>query len=158
MIRRGGNPSDTFVPAPSITVERVVSEENLRDAVTVAVRTFRFSPVASQRVWGPALLQAASIDVFLARYDGAPVGTVMTTVGGGVVGIWAMATLPERQGQGIGRAVIHSALAYHAARGAELYYLGGTRASRPFYERMGFQFVSEAPLLWLAPARRQARN
>lgn len=158
MILRPAAPGEPPAPSERTTVERVTSAAALRDAIAVAARTFRFSAASSERVWGPAVLRAVGVDVFLARHEGIAAATMMATRTGPVVGIWTMATLPGLQGQGIGRALIEYAVAYHVECGATLFYLGATDAGRPFYERMGFRSVSETSLLWLAPSTKRVRN
>ena len=130
--------------------ERVADEAGLQDAVRIAAVTFGIAPEVAARVWGPAMLDALGLDVFLVRRGGKPVSTVTTTRGGAIVGIWTMATPPEYQRRGAGRAVLDYAMAYHAARGAERFYLGATEAGQPLYERAGFARVGEVAL-WLVP-------
>ena len=65
------------------------------------------------------------------------------------MGIWNMATLPEEQRKGVGRAVIDQAVAYHQERGATMFYLMATEAGYPLYERAGFRTVTQ-PAVWVA--------
>ena len=75
--------------------------------------------------------------------------TVTTTSGGKVVGIWSMATAPEHQRQGAGRATLAAVMAHHRQRGAGLFYLGATPVGKALYEGAGFRTVEETPI-WVA--------
>jgi GNAT superfamily N-acetyltransferase len=141
------------MPAPRAEspyrIDLVTAAADLRAANRISARAFEISPEALDRVWGPDLLDGLGFRLFLARLDGELVSTVMTTEGGEIVGIWTMATMPERQRQGAGRAVLEHVIAFHLARGTRLFYLLATEAGLPLYARVGFATVAEVPV-WLA--------
>ena len=114
----------------------------------LSVAAFGLPSASVDRVVTPAMLTTPGLTFFLA-WDGAqPVSTVMTMRVGSTVGIWSMATSPDRQRQGAGRAVLHHALAHHQAQGPALFYLLATEAGKPLYEATGFRTLAE-PAVWL---------
>jgi GNAT superfamily N-acetyltransferase len=97
-----------------------------------------------------SLLEPPSVSFFLASKDDEPCSAVTTTcTRTGVVGIWSMATAPERQRRGAGRAVLRAAVAHHLRQGAEAFYLIATPAGKPLYDSFGFTTVDEFPV-WVA--------
>ncbi len=138
-----GGGSDRF------TVERITSDGERRTAVSLAAAAFSLPPDVVERACGTGLLDAPGFDYFVARrFDGTPVSSVQTTRSGSAVGIWVMATPPQHQRQGAGRALLEGVMAHHLERGAELFYLGATAAGLPLYESVGFHTIDEAAV-WL---------
>lgn len=80
-----------------------------------------------------------AVQLFLARLDGEPVATSYSAQGGGVVGIYNVATVPPARGKGIGYAVTLAALRDARERGYAVAVLGATRMGFPVYQRMGFR-------------------
>ena len=60
-----------------------------------------------------------------------------------------MATLPEHQRKGMGRALLTRVIDDYRRRGVERFYLGATEAGRPLYASLGFETDRRA--LRLAP-------
>ena len=75
--------------------------------------------------------------------DGEPVTTAAIVVGGGVLGVYNVATLPGHQKRGYGEAVMRHAMA-DARRewGIERAILQSTPAGLKLYQRMGFRTVA----------------
>ena len=112
---------------------------------------------AVNAAYGPLVLSAPGLDVFIACRGGEPICSVQTTRAGADVGIWAMVTPPEFQRQGAGRALLAHALAHHVERGAQRFYLGSTAAGRRLYESAGFVLVDEWAV-WLDGDSSQAHG
>ncbi len=75
--------------------------------------------------------------------DQEPVATTAIVVGGGVLGVYNVATLPGRQRQGYGETVMRSALADARSRlGIHRSILQSTPAGLHLYERMGYRKVT----------------
>ena len=75
--------------------------------------------------------------------DGEPVSTAATVIGGGVVGVYNVATMPEHQRHGYGETVMRHALAEAQRRhGIGQTILQSTPAGHRLYERMGFRTVT----------------
>lgn len=143
------HPHDAHAEAGNYRVERVESEEDLDEVSRVVASGFGLPLEAVSRVIGPRLLDGPGLDIFLARQGGNAISTVQSTRAGSSVGIWVMATLPEQQRKGAGRALLEYVIAYHCERGANLFYLLATEAGKPLYERIGFRTISEAAV-WVA--------
>jgi GNAT superfamily N-acetyltransferase len=137
------------VAQTSYQITLVTDADGLHEADAVAARAFSLPEDAAQRAFGPALLTAPGVEVFLARQGSAPVSSVQTTRFGSSVGIWTMATAPEHQRQGAGRALLEHVMRHRRDRGASLVYLCATQAGYPLYERLGFRTVSECAV-WVA--------
>ena len=75
--------------------------------------------------------------------DGEPVSTAATVMGGGAIGVYNVATMPEHQRRGYGEAVMRHAVAEAQRRhGIERTILQSTPAGHRLYERMGFRTVT----------------
>jgi ribosomal protein S18 acetylase RimI-like enzyme len=75
--------------------------------------------------------------------DGEPVSTAATVIGGGAVGVYNVATMPEHQQRGYGEAVTRHAVAEAQQRyGIEQTILQSTPAGHRLYQRMGFRTVT----------------
>jgi GNAT superfamily N-acetyltransferase len=129
--------------------ERVESEQDLQEANRVAASAFSLPAEAVQRAWGAIILDGPGVDVFLARQNGGAVRSVQTTRMGSTVGIWAMGTATEHQRKGAGQALLNYVIAYHAGRGAKLFFLCATAEGQPLYERVGFGTLAKTGV-WLA--------
>ncbi|MBS1857736.1 MAG: GNAT family N-acetyltransferase [Acidobacteria bacterium] len=76
---------------------------------------------------------------FVAYVGGEPVATASVVEGGGVLGVYNVATLPEYQRRGYGECVMRHAIAQFAASPV---ILQSTPAGLRLYQRMGFRRVA----------------
>ena len=74
--------------------------------------------------------------------------TVSLTPTGDTAGITLMATPPEHQGKGMGRALLSQVIDDYRRRGVRRFHLGATDAGRPLYASLGFELVAELPV-WI---------
>jgi GNAT superfamily N-acetyltransferase len=75
--------------------------------------------------------------------DGEPVSTTATVIGGGAVGVYNVATMPEHQLRGYGETVMRHAVAEAQRRhGIGQTILQSTPAGHRLYQRMGFRTVT----------------
>jgi len=80
---------------------------------------------------------------FVGYFDDQPVSTTSIVCGGGVIGVYNVATLPGSQRHGFGEAVMRQALAeVRKECGLERVILQSTPAGLKLYERMGFRKVA----------------
>ena len=149
MMHEPGGPATGSGDAGGYRVDRVTTEEDLAVVHRLLADAFGLPRDSLARAFGPQVLALPDLAIFLARREGRAVSTAMTTGAGEVVGIWSMATAPEHQRQGAGRATLEAVMAHHRARGARLFYLGATEAGKPLYEAAGFRTVEETPI-WVA--------
>jgi GNAT superfamily N-acetyltransferase len=130
-------------------VTQVTDADALREANAVAARAFALPEDAAQRAFGAPLLAAPGVELFLARQSATPISSVQTTRFGSTVGIWTMATPPEHQRKGAGRALLEQVMQHHRDGGVTRYFLCATQAGYPLYDRLGFRTVSECAV-WVA--------
>jgi GNAT superfamily N-acetyltransferase len=65
-------------------------------------------------------------------------GTFIRDTDGERVGIYAMATPPNSQRCGAGRAVIEKAMQYYQTKGVKRFTVGTTQVGFPWYQKLGF--------------------
>jgi ribosomal protein S18 acetylase RimI-like enzyme len=129
-------------PLPELAIRRV-DGGSTRDAFCLIGSTCFHVPLpwfeevfASQTVWE----RFAS---YVGYVDGGPVSTASVVASGGGLGVYNLATLPERQRRGYGEAVMRHALAEaRREHGMERTILQATPAGLRLYERMGFRAVT----------------
>ena len=129
---------------------RVTDPSDLEGVASVCGQAFDAAHDSMMRMLDPTVLGVPGLDIFLACAGGEPVSALATTVNGGYIGIWAMATSPPCQRRGYGHAALSFALDYHQGT-AERFYLTASDAGRPLYEGLGFTTVEESPT-WLLRA------
>ena len=81
----------------------------------------------------------ANFESYVGYVNGEPVCTSATVRGGGVIGVYNVATLPGHQRKGYGEAVMRHAIE-RAGEGTII--LQSTPAGFPLYERMGFRTIT----------------
>lgn len=145
MVYRPGNPS---ADTGDYQVWRVEKEEDVWASNDLAATAFGMEAAALNRAFGPNYIQGPGVDLFLAARDGRVISSVQTTRAGSLTGIWAMASAPDQQRKGAGRALLNYVISYHCARGAKFFYLEATPAGKPLYSRVGFQTVDDSEV-WL---------
>jgi ribosomal protein S18 acetylase RimI-like enzyme len=80
---------------------------------------------------------------YVAYADGAPVSTAATVMGGGVVGVYNVATMPAYRRGGYGEAVMRHALEQaRREHGLSRTILQSTPQGFELYRRMGYQTVT----------------
>jgi ribosomal protein S18 acetylase RimI-like enzyme len=138
--------ADRLLPAtralPRIEIQRV-SRAATRDAFCEIGAICFHVPISwfkevfdSQTVWERFL-------GYVGYVEEQPVSTAAIVIGGGVTGVYNVATLPGHQRRGYGEAVMRYALAdAHRDVGMERVILQSTPAGLKLYERMGFRTVA----------------
>jgi GNAT superfamily N-acetyltransferase len=130
------------------TTTTVTDRDGLARSNRLMADAFSLPQPSVDRTMTATLLGKPGVDLFMLSDGATGMSSLCTTRVGEVVGIWSMATPPQHQRKGAGRAALTSALRYHADRGATLFYLIATDAGRPLYERLGFRAVAEA-VVWV---------
>lgn len=135
----------------SFQISRVDNREDLSASNAAAASAFGISAESLDRAFGQVFIDGTGLEVFIARQDGKIVSTVQTSSTGSIIGIWGMATAPDQQRKGGGRALLNYVIDYHCQRGTELFYLGATPAGKPLYDRVGFQTETQAEIWVFLP-------
>ena len=80
---------------------------------------------------------------YVAFQNGDPVSTAAIVMGGGAIGVYNVATVPDRQRRGYGEAVMRHAVAEaQREHGVECSILQSTPAGLRLYERMGYRTIT----------------
>lgn len=80
---------------------------------------------------------------YVAFHNEAPVSTAAIVMGGGAVGVYNVATMPDQQGHGYGEAVMRYAVAVaQKEHGIERTTLQSTPAGLHLYQRMGYRTIT----------------
>ena len=141
-------PCDKALPA-GLEIVPVRDASTLREfvgilAAEMGVPEGRANPAAAHHA---ALLDAipptlASETVprrYLGLLDGRPVATSCISIGGGSAGLYAVATLSDVRGRGIGRALTLAALEAGRTLGCRVGVLQASSDGLPVYRRIGFR-------------------
>ena len=140
----------TMTTPPAITSNKTIAQ--LSDSSEVALANtmgelaFSLPENSFQKALPSKTYDDPAVDLWMARAeDHQPLGcgTFVRDVDGERVGIYAMATPPNNQRRGAGRAVIENAMNYYQAKGVNRFTLGATEVGYPLYEKLGFGVVAE---------------
>lgn len=129
----------TGLTSQAYVIERICDPAVLSEATPLAARTFGLPTAAVARIYNQEALTVPGLDYFIARRGGEVWSFVQTSRIGTQVGVWSMATPPEFQGQGAGRALLGAVLTHHRQRGAKAFYLMASSAGQRLYQGAGFQ-------------------
>lgn len=129
-------------PLPSLTVRRV-GDTATREAFCAIGSVCFHVPI----VWFREVFDHHTVWGRFAGYVGyrneEPVSTAAIVLGGGAMGVYNVATMPEQQRRGYGEAVMRHALAEaQREHGLERSILQSTPAGYRLYERMGYRTVT----------------
>ena len=113
-----------------------------RIANKLAAAAFSLDEAACNIATAAGAFEAAEIDLWVAEDQSGLVGCGTFIGSDERVGIYTMATLPENQGRGVGRAIIETAMAYYQDRGVKLFTLGATEKGFPLYSKIGFEVIT----------------
>jgi ribosomal protein S18 acetylase RimI-like enzyme len=101
-------------------------------------------PIATSReIYEQEATWRGSMVGWIGYAEGVPITTAATVTAAGVVGLYAVGTLPGWQGKGFGEAVVRHALAEARAQsGIEETVLQSSQAGFRLYQRMGYHTVT----------------
>ena len=125
-------------------IRRATHVNDMHDFKSVFVESYQIPDWAGQ-AWLDATV-AAGLDrspwqVHIGYLNGRPVATNMVLPVGDVVGAYAVATVPDARGKGIGSAVTLAPLLEARAHGCRTAALFSTEMGLSMYKRMGFRVV-----------------
>lgn len=98
-----------------------------------------------------SMTETSGVETYIAWGDAGPMCTVSVIPTGDTGGIVLMATPPEHQGKGMGRALLTHVIDDYRRRGMRRFHLGSTEAGRRLYESLGFALVADLPIWLLGP-------
>jgi GNAT superfamily N-acetyltransferase len=87
------------------------------------------------------------VEAWVACRDGELLGTGSLIRTGDHVGVYMMATPERNQRQGVGRAVLETAMAHHLEHGATTFTLEATEAGFHLYEQLGYRTIATPTVL-----------
>ncbi len=94
---------------------------------------------------------ASGVETYVGYGDDGAMCTVSVTPTGDTGAISLMATPPDHQRKGLGRALLSQVIDDYRRRSMRRFHLGATEAGLPLYESLGFRTVAELPV-WLLAA------
>ena len=129
-------------PLPALTVRRV-GDTATREAFCAIGSVCFHVPIP----WFREVFDNRAVWERFAGYVGyreeEPVSTAAIVIGGGAIGVYNVATMPDRQRRGYGEAVMRHALAEaQREHGLERSILQSTPAGYRLYQRMGYRTVT----------------
>jgi GNAT superfamily N-acetyltransferase len=92
------------------------------------------------------MTETSGVETWIAWGEDGATGTVSMTPTGDTAGVTLMATPPEHQRKGIGRALLTQVIADYRSRGVRRFHLGSSEAGRRLYDSLGFELVADLPV------------
>jgi GNAT superfamily N-acetyltransferase len=133
-------------------VERALSPQAVKTAGDLVAAAFDLPRASVANALDASLTEFAGAEAYVALNDGAAMSAVTVTRTGSTAGVWCMATPPEHQGKGMGRALLTRVIDRFQRQGVDRFFLLATPAGRPLYESLGFTLVADCPAWVLDPS------
>lgn len=137
--------NEPMQPVEELEIRVVNDEESLRVWVKVLVQGFEL-PTEWEDPWLQVCLRMG-LDFpsrnYLGYWNGEPVSTSSVFFGGGVAGIYCVATLPEARGRGIGAAMTLKPLQDAGEMGYRIGILQSSEMGYPVYKRLHFKHLCQ---------------
>jgi GNAT superfamily N-acetyltransferase len=130
-------------PSRTTNITRALGPELVGIAGDLAAAAFDVPRAAIARCIDVGITETAGVETYVAWGDGGPMSAVSVTPTGNTAGISLMATPPEHQRKGMGRALLTQVVDDYRRRGVTRFYLTATEAGRPFYASLGFEPIAD---------------
>ena len=140
MVLHAGAP---LQPARPVKVVRALGPELVGIAGDLAAAAFDVPRDVVARCIDVGVTETAGLETYVALGDDGPMSAVTVTPTGNTAGISLMATPPQHQRKGMGRALLTQVMGDYRGRGVERFYLSATAAGRPLYASLGFETIAE---------------
>jgi GNAT superfamily N-acetyltransferase len=140
MVLRAGTP---VRPSRPTKVTRALGPELVGVAGDLVAAAFDVPRDAVARCIDVGLTETAGVETYIAWGEDGPMSAVTVTPTGNTAGISLMATPPEHQRKGMGRALLTQVIVDYRSRGVERFHLGATKAGRPLYASLGFEQIAD---------------
>lgn len=134
-----------------MNVVRALGQERVSAAGDLIAAAFDTPRDVIARCIDVGMTATAGVDTYIAWSDEGPLSTVSITVSGDTAGVSLMATAPQRQRKGLGRALLGRIIDDYRRRGVSRFHLGATDAGLPLYAGLGFDLVARLPV-WILPS------
>lgn len=129
-------------PLPTVTIRRVVDDATRAAFCTIGSVCFHVPLTWFREVFDNAAVWNR-FAAYVAYQNDEPVSTAAIVMGGGAVGVYNVATLPDQQRRGYGEAVMRHAVAEaQREHGVERTILQSTPAGLHLYQRMGYRTIA----------------
>ena len=148
MVLRAGTPVPVSRP---VKVTRALGDELVGIAGDLVAAAFDIQRDAVARCIDVGITETAGVETYIGWGDEGAMSAVSVTPTGNTAGISLMATPPEHQRKGVGRALLTQVIADYRGRGVERFHLGATEAGRPLYASLGFEPIADLTA-WLLDA------
>lgn len=148
MVFRADGPLPLGKPCDVVRAADPAEAAAVGDLVSAA---FGLDRASTARTLDTAIHPTSSVDVYIAKMNGAPLSTVTVTRAGDTAGVWCMATPLAHQGKGAGRALLTRVMEAQRQAGVRRFYLFASPAGQPLYESIGFRTLAECPVWAFAP-------
>jgi GNAT superfamily N-acetyltransferase len=136
-------PETPVQPSRPVKVVRALGPELVASAGDLAAAAFEVPRDVIARCIDVCVTETAGIETYIAFAGDTPMSAVTVTPTGNTAGISLMATPPQHQRQGMGRALLTQVMDDFRRRGVTRFHLGATEAGRPLYASLGFETVAE---------------
>lgn len=136
-------PGTSIPPCPAIKVTRALGPELVGIAGDLAAAAFESPRDVIARCIDVGITETSGVETYIGWSDGRPMSAVSVTPTGNTAGISVMATWPEHQRKGMGRALLTHVMADYRSRGVGRFHLTATEAGRPLYASLGFQAIAD---------------
>ena len=140
MVLRAGTPVG---PSRPTKITRALGPELVGIAGDLVAAAFDVPRAAVARCIDVGLTKTSGVETYIAWGDDEPMSAVSVTPTGNTAGISLMATRPEHQRKGMGRALLAHVIADYRRLGVERFYLGATEAGQPLYTSLGFEAIAD---------------
>jgi len=138
-----------------VEIRKLQTEDDYSGMVEVMASAYQMPATSVRRAMPLRLMQSPSLDIYLAERDGKILSTVTVTRHGEVIGVWAMGTHVDAQGQKIGKALLSRVMFGARQAGTAAFFLGATPAGFPLYQRLGYETLYTAKV-WVRGETHQA--
>jgi hypothetical protein len=128
-------------PPPGLSIRRATDEEGLEDHKHMLVEGFEMPMELVEGLVTPAILDT-DLELYVGSLDGKPVTSSALLVGGGVAGVYNVATPDVYRKRGYGEAMTWHAVKQGVLQGAGAAVLQASPMGQPIYDRMGFRTVA----------------
>jgi predicted N-acetyltransferase YhbS len=142
-------------PVQGVEIRKLRTEDDYNGMLEVMESAYQMPLASVRRAMPLRLVQSPSLDIYVAERDGRILSTVTVTRHGEVIGVWAMGTRADAQGQKTGKALLSRVMFDARQAGATAFFLGATPAGFPLYQRLGYETLYTAQV-WVRGETHQA--